>query len=309
MTEKSRQRKAEAVLVLVTLFWGTTFPIVKQTIQTIAVHRLLTLRFSIASAGLWILALSRPNLRAEAKRLLRQGTVLRAGAILGFVLFISYDFQTYGLITTTASKSAFITGSNVLWTPILTFFFLHKRHTLRTLLLVGAGWSGLLLLVMGSGLGEMMGGGPVLGDGLTVVCAVAIAAHLILTKRFSHLYPTTLLTAIQLSVVTLLSVAGVAVVEAGESWAYPIGAYASVLFLAIFPTAFAFWAQTRMQRYTTEERTAIVFLFEPVFGAVMAYFYLGEIMSVVQWLGAGVILASVVAMETNFFVRAGANET
>jgi drug/metabolite transporter (DMT)-like permease len=83
------------LLVLVTVIWGSTFAVIKETIQTVPVPILLAVRFSFAALFLlWV--------KPERKTLI-------PGLILGLLSFAGYATQTIGMLTTTASKAAFIT--------------------------------------------------------------------------------------------------------------------------------------------------------------------------------------------------------
>ena len=290
-------------MIAVTLVWGATFVVVKETIREIPVYWFLFLRFALAAFLLWGFALKPAKIRTEPAPSERRGSVWLSGALLGLLLFLLYAFQTVGLLTTTASKSAFITGTTVLWTPLLTAFFLGRKVKQATILAAVMGLIGLLLLVLGGGWGGPSGQGPVIGDALTLVCAWMAAAHLIVTKRVSHRFATSRLTAIQLTTVAILSL--IASFLAGETrgWNYAVSSYLAIVFLAILATSFAFWAQTRMQRFTTEERTAIIFLFEPVFAALTAYLILKERLALPQWVGAGLIFLVVLALESKFLSR------
>lgn len=189
---------------------------------------------------------------------------------MGGALFLSYVFQTFGLQTTTASKSAFITGTNVLWVPMLLLLLPGRTLERRAILSASLGFVGLFFLVLDNGFSTLSEGGFVVGDGLTLVCALLVAVHIILTKRYSHRFPTAPLTAIQLTVVAVFSLICSILWGEERAWALGRSVYLEIVFLAVFPTAFNFWAMTRMQRYTTVQRAAVIYLFEPVFGAATA---------------------------------------
>jgi drug/metabolite transporter (DMT)-like permease len=167
----------------------------------------------------------------------------------------------------------------------------------RALLAGGAGVVGLLLLVMNHGWATFWGEGIVVGDVLTLFCAFAVAVHLLLTKRHSHRYDTTVLTAVQISMVALLSLSCSVIWRESRSFAYPLKTYTAIVFLTLAATAFNFWVLTRAQRYTTAQRTAVIFLFEPLFAAATAWLMLSERFAVHQWCGAALILGAMFILE------------
>ena len=128
-------------LVVVTLIWGTTFVVVKDTLDVMPASLLLAIRFSIA------FILFAPWIKPERH-------TLKPAFILGILLFIGYGCQTIGLVFTSASKAAFITGFSVILTPLLSTLFwrnsiANKVYLAAMVALIGLG---LLSLTGASGL-------------------------------------------------------------------------------------------------------------------------------------------------------------
>lgn len=307
-------RVAIGTLLLVTFFWGWTFVVVKEAVERVPVYWFLFLRFGVAAALLAAMAVVETLLARRAARAgLASGGLphprgsgivseLGAGAILGLFLFGGYAAQTIGLEEISATKSAFLTGTLALWTPFLTFATLRRRPEAATLFATPTGLVGLYLLMHAPG--ETWSRSISRGDVATLFCAFMFAAHIAATKRLTHRHSAVRLAAGQVATVAALS--GI------FSWAgaeprparIPEDVVGAILFCALFATVFAFWAQTRMQRHATEEETALLFLFEPVFAALTAFAVRGERMTAVQWVGAGLILAATLLPEIVAFGRA-----
>ena len=124
---------------------------------------------------------------------------LLPGSILGLLLFGGYVFQTWGLIYTTPSKSAFLTGFSVILVPVIMMFSGFRMGPAT----LGGGVLGLLgiyLLVAPSGMAAVNR-----GDMLTLAGALSFAIHIVLvghyTKKFSFLH----LVPVQILAVGLLS--------------------------------------------------------------------------------------------------------
>src|ERR1035438_1444554 len=90
--------------------WGTTFVLVKDALTDAT-----PLAFNLARMTLAFLVLAVAYRRhwREVSR-----SQLIAGAVVGFFLAAGYQFQTAGLVKTTPSKSAFITGLVVVLVPL-----------------------------------------------------------------------------------------------------------------------------------------------------------------------------------------------
>lgn len=273
------------------MFWGTTFVIVKETIRTVPVHWFHTLRFTLGAAALWLplfLSARRSQIRPDA---------LVAGALLGVGLFCIFAFQTFGLLTTTASKSAFITATSALMVPVVTVVALRKPMDRRAALAGVIGLCGLYLLLLdGSGTAFLLDN-MVIGDAYTLVCAVCVSIHLLLTKHFSPRHDTLVLTATQLTVVAALSLVSSFAWGEPHRVDYGVNTYAAIVFLGLVTTAFNMWVLTHVQRYTTPQRTAVIFLIEPVFAAATAWVVLRERLGWMQWSGALLILGGMVLLE------------
>jgi len=111
--------KADLMLMGIALIWGSTFIIVKQTIENIPPVTFNTIRFTVASLFFLITFLYRPK-KINKKTLFD-------GVVLGLVLFLTFTFQTIGLKFVTASETGFITGLYLIFVPILSVVFLKRR--------------------------------------------------------------------------------------------------------------------------------------------------------------------------------------
>ena len=154
----SQRAKAELLLVTVTMVWGCTFVVVKEALSLASPLPFLAVRFTLAGL-LLALVLGRGRMNLES---------LIAGAIVGLFLFAGYAFQTWGLVYTTPSKSAFITGFGVVLVPFLQLFY---GFHLRAATVLGAllGFAGIYFLVLPSGLDSVNR-----GDVLTLFGAVSL---------------------------------------------------------------------------------------------------------------------------------------
>jgi drug/metabolite transporter (DMT)-like permease len=70
---------------------------------------------------------------------------------------------------------------------------------------------------------------------------------------------------------------------------------------SVLATAFAFWALTWAQKYTTAARTALILSLEPVFAWLASYIAAGEVLNGRSFAGAALILAGIVFAELKPF--------
>ena len=276
----STRTKAEAFLVVVTAIWGCTFVVVKGALADASPLPFLAMRFMLA--GLLLLAILG---RGQVDR----GALL-PGSILGLFLFGGYLFQTWGLIYTTPSKSAFLTGFSVILVPVIMMF---SGFRMGSATLVGGvlGLFGIYLLVAPSGMAAVNR-----GDMLTLAGALSFAVHIVLvghyTKKFSFLH----LVPVQILVVGLLSLVALPFVP--DQTLHLTGRLVvAILVTAVLATGVAFSVQNWAQQYTPAAHTALIFALEPVFAALSSWLVIGEHLGGKVLLGSGLILAGMVISE------------
>ncbi len=209
---------------------------------------------------------------------------------MGLFLFGGYLFQTWGLVYTTPSKSAFLTGFSVILVPLI-MMALGQKLGPATLLGAVLGLGGIYLLVAPSGMG-----GVNRGDIFTLVGATSFAVHIVLvgryTKRFSFLH----LVPVQILVVGLLASVALVIVPA-QKLHFTARLVVAILVTALLATGVAFSVQNWAQQYTPPAHTALIFALEPVFAAISSWLVVGEHFQGRTLVGAGLILAGMVFSE------------
>ncbi|MGO9482029.1 MAG: DMT family transporter [Candidatus Kryptoniota bacterium] len=278
----SRSRKAELILLSITLIWGGTFAVVKFALASSSPLTFLAIRFGIAS-------LIFPLIYRKKYFSMDKSTLID-GVSLGVLLMIGFAFQTIGLKYTTSSKSAFITGLLVAFTPIAQAI-IEKKLPSR------GNWIGVGLVAIGLFLLTSPGGQSFnIGDLLTFFCAISYAIYIVYLDIFSKKHDVSKLTLLQLSVTSLLSVSVAPFLETMEVH-FTSGLIWALLYTSIFATVFATYLQTKYQRDTTPVRAAIIFSMEPVLANVIAFFAFGEFLGYIGAIGGALIIAGLLTSE------------
>lgn len=70
-----------------------------------------------------------------------------------------------------------------------------------------------------------------------------------------------------------------------------------IILLSIFCTAFGYIAQTYAQKYVSASHTGLILSLEPVFSAIFAFIFLGETLSIRGYIGAVMLLLSIIWVE------------
>ena len=268
--------------MLVTLIWGATFVTVKNAILDMPPFRFIAIRFAIACIFLILIYPGK-------LKLLNKQTLL-AGTLIGLFLFGGYSLQTLGLKYTSASNAGFITGLSVVMVPLfLTIYTKHLPGLFASLGVISA-TLGLALLSLGPNLSLNT------GDLLVLGCAGCFAFHIISVGKFAPTLDATSLAIIQIGVVAVASLLVSLTVET-QATVYTKDVWLGLLITAIPATSLAFLLQTKMQKFTTSTRTAIIFSSEPVFSAIFAYLLAGEMLTCQGMFGAGLVLLGMLISE------------
>jgi drug/metabolite transporter (DMT)-like permease len=212
----------------------------------------------------------------------------RAGVGMGVFLTAGYIFQTMGLQRTTASHAGFITGMFVILTPLFGAVLLRQRAGTIAWIAAMVSLVGLFLL---SGLqGQVRS-----GDVLVFFCACAFSLHFLSTDRAIKTYAIGPLLAIQLGLCGLSTLV-VAALNGELQVPRESNVWGALIVTSLFASALAFFVQTYAQKKTPPERTALILASEPAFAGLFAYLLNGETLSPSAWVGAGLILAAIVAV-------------
>ena len=293
-------RRAVLTIAMAATIWGLGFPMTHCALSGgLSVGALMSLRFLIAGVLMALIV------RAKGIPIRRRGVV--DGIWLGIVLAVLFWFQTDGMRFTTTAKAGFITGLYVLFTPLVAVA-VGQRVRLTSLFGAVIATYGLYLLV------HLPGGwwsGWNRGDIEILVCAFLCGVHMVMMGAFTRRSDSWLLAGSQVIACGLVSLAltpliplggeSYNVVQALSSWATLV----SVLYLAVFSTVIAFWAQASAQTRLGPTESAILFSLEPVTAAILSVLWLKEPMSPTQALGGAlIVLAMIVAEALPYMFRA-----
>jgi drug/metabolite transporter (DMT)-like permease len=295
---ESRASHLFAVLSMasIALIWAGGFPATKYCLQAgLSVGALLSIRFAIGTVGLgFMLILLKVRFRRQD---------VMDGLWLGLVLAVLFWLQTDGLRFTTTSKSGFITGLYVIFTPMVALLIgdrLRPSHGLGALVAV----VGLTLLVREPG---MAWGGWNRGDSQTLVASVLCGFHIVMTSHFSRRSSGWVLAFMQVAVTGAVSLAITLALPAPHGFQGAgvalgqVGTWVSLAFMGVLATSLAFYVQSTMQARLGATESGILMSMEPVYTALIAVsgFVPGirEHLSPTQALGGVFILAATLLAE------------
>jgi len=246
------------LLLAVAVVWGSTFAIMKDSLDRIDVYSFLSWRFLMAAV---IMAVLRP----QSFKHLSPSFLLR-GVSAGLLLGMGYIFQTFGLTLTTVAKTGFITGLYAIFVPLIAApFFKHHISKIQ--------WFAVALATIGMAVLSLHGLSIGRGEFLVTLSALFFAFHIIGLSRWSPGRDPYALTMVQMATVGLLTMAFSA--KNGLEAPHDRGVWAVVIYTAIVASAFAFivqtWAQSFMSAISVGVAMTMEYIFAAIFGVLLVH--------------------------------------
>lgn len=287
MNEKIMRKLAKPMLFLAAFIWGSSFFIMKDALDELPVQYLLAIRFTVGAILLGLVCWKKWKTFTP--------DYLWRGAIIGAMLYTAYSVQTYGLTLTTPSKNAFLTAVYCVLVPFLYWIFGQVKpdrfHVLAA-----------VLCVTGVGLVSLTGDLSVNpGDGLTLVCAVFYAMHIVSVAKVSPGKDIYLLTVFQFAFAAVYAWIGGALTET-----FPAQALAKpevllpLAYLAVMATTVALLFQNVGQVWSDPASASVILSLESVFGVLCSVLFAGDEVNGRMLAGFALIFVAVVCSETKF---------
>ena len=279
------------------MLWSVTFVIIKESLNSVSPVVFVSLRFSFAA-----LILS-PFIIKAFKKIDKE--LLMTGLFLSIFFFAGFATQTIGLKYTTATKSGFITGTFILFTPLFQYLIekkLPKKENIYGIILIITG----LLFLSSKGntffnIFTELGGGFNIGDFFTLLSAISFALYLVyldvVTKKFNYMplvYMQILFTAvIGMMCAIFLSLIGFEQIKL----TFNSQIFFALVYTSIFATIITTFLQTKYQKTVTPTKAGIIFSFEPPLAAIFAFFILSERISSFGYIGCALIFTGLLVTE------------
>ena len=286
-------RFASPLLILATIIWGSSFVVMKNSVTVLPTYWLLAIRFTFAALVLAVVFIKRWKVLDKQ--------YLIGGTVMGFLLFLAYTFQTFGLEQTTSGKNAFFTAVYCVIVPFL-YWIIAKRRPDKFNILAA------FLCIAGIALVSITGENATafnMGDVLTLVGGFFFAAHIVAVAKYSEGRDIFILTTLQFASFALFSWIGVLITR-------PVltpGVFDSSLifglaYLVIFSSCGALLFQNIGQKYTAPSTAAVLLSLEAPFGVFFSILFAGERPTPLMFVGFALIFLAVVCSETKFsFLR------
>lgn len=281
--------RADALLLLSAIIWGTGFVAQKAGNETMGPVAFVGARFLLSAIMLLPLALY--EARSPKDVLSRRDVTL--ACIIGLTLFVGSWLQQAGLMTTTATNGGFLTALYVVLVPFVAWLLTRER--IRPFVLVAG-----VICISGAWLltdtGEARVWRP--GDAMLLVADIAWAFSIALSSMFLiRTHRPFFMSFVQYAITAVLGI-GAALIFETPTQAGIEAALPSILYAGLISGGVAFTLQFIALRHTPSAEAALILSLESVFAFVAGAILLNERLTPVAMAGCALILLGVVVAET-----------
>ena len=280
------QFRADLMLVVVTICWGTSCLLTKIALEDLQELTLNAIRSLLGFVLAFIVFYK--MLKIDKK-------TIKYSALISLNYFFVLALMTYGVRYTSVSKAGFLTCLAGVFVPLINLVAFKKIPEKKIVFCALTTMFGVYLLTMG---GTNLDTGVNIGDLLCVLCSMFFAVQIMLIGYCVKRIDAITLTVFQNGFVGVYYLITSFIFETPhmpttkESWI-------SVLLLCIFSTVIGMLFQNIAQKYTTDTHAGIIFTLEPVFAVISAYIVLGETLTRLGYTGAIILLACIVLLEVD----------
>jgi drug/metabolite transporter (DMT)-like permease len=279
---------ATLLLLLTTLLWGFAFVAQKSATHVMGPLTFAGLRYSLGTVLMLPFAVRETRRRA---RPLTRSEIVRL-TVLSLSFFLGVYLQQAGLMTTTVTNGGFLTSLYVLFVPLIALGWAKRLPHPVVWIAMPLALVGVFLL--NGGHLDRFNSGDVMVIGGAVCWAVQV---LLLGELAASTGLPIAITVACFAVTAVLSVAGSLALEA-PSLAQVGDAWIELLYSGVLSTAVAFTLQAIAQQFVPPANAAIVLSAESLFAALGGALILGERLPAIGYLGAALIFAAIVMVET-----------
>jgi len=276
--------------IFAVLAWGASFIATKVVLQDISPIAVVWLRFSMGVVILGITSAVRKQFSIPHKN--EWGYF----ALLGFLGITFHQWlQSNGLQTSEAGTTAWIVSTTPVFMALLGLFVLkEKLNWIKTLGIILA-FVGVILVISDGNIASIsIGTFGAPGDVLIMVSAVNWAVFSVLSRRGLKTHPASLM----MFYVMVFGWAFTSVLfftgsDLGEFSKLTPHGWFGVIFLGVFCSGLAYIAWYDALQALSSAQTGVFLYIEPLVAVIVAFFILGEAITVASLFGGGVIILGV----------------
>ena len=271
--------KYNIYMFIATIFFGMTYVLTKICLNYSTELHIISFRFLIAFV-ISLIFLQRKIFPIKIREILYS-------LVLSVLLFMVFITMTIGVKYTTATNASFLISLSVIFIPFFSWVFNKEKPKKSIFIVLIIALIGIMLLTLDKNL-ELH-----IGDILCLICSLLFSFHVLITERIVKNNNPVALSVLQFAWVSLFSFL---IQYPIENFVIPKNKifWLSMVLLGVFCTAFGYIVQTIAQKNLSSTVVGFILSLEPVFSGIFGYFFLNEYLSFQQYIGAFLLLISVI---------------
>ncbi|MCJ2563034.1 MAG: DMT family transporter [Candidatus Thermoplasmatota archaeon] len=280
------RKRYHLLIVASALMWGSSFPLIKVTLDYVNPYFLTAVRMLIAGAiGLvFVMAFSRTAIFKE-----------KTVWILAGFNALGYSLQHIGMQYTLASESALLINVNVIFVAILAAYILGEKMTSWKALALALGVGGILILTSKGDL-SFFASEELLGQSILIASGFSWAVFIVLMKR--------LLDTHEIVDVSMAVVAETALILSPLVVFYPstgiaLEGWAGIIYLGVVCTTLALFVYLVGPRRVGATTSSILLSAEVLFAIILSILFLEEQITAPLLLGGLLVLLAIILASWN----------
>lgn len=266
------------VVFLCTFIGASTIVVGEPLLTVVPPFLLLAVRFLLASL---LLLIFKSNYILPIR-----GPAIKSGIITGFGFGLGCALLYIALPHLRSGKIAFLISLETVLVPFICYTFLRQKITYSEKVSLLPALVGLWLIT-----GDKDSSFSI-WELLAVLSAVSYSIYTISLSKFSTNGGVIQRTWVTFTFIGIFSWITSIIFESYSHIIFSQNIIFGILYLTIIGSLLRFLLQSWGQKYVSASFAALTFTAEPVFTIILSYFFLGERLSLTQYIGAGFILAA-----------------
>ena len=296
------------LLLIASLIWGSAFVAQTSAADSIGTFTFNASRSVLAAIFLSIVLTGRKIISKPVQNADKASVSLSVlgGSICGAVLFLAMLLQQSGIAAyppeaAASGRAGFLTATYVVMIPCVQRIT-GKKLPLPVIIAVFGCITGMYLLCMSGGFG-----GIYLGDLLELLCAAGFTAHILTIDHFGKI-DGIVLSFIQFCTCGILSAIGMLIFEHPDINTI-LAAWLPIAYAGILSSGVAYTLQIIGQKTAEPSVASIIMSLESVFAALFGWLILGEMLSIREFIGCGLVFISVICAQIPDLVKSKEKNT
>lgn len=285
--------RADLLLALAGLIWGFGFVAQKDAAAHIGPFTFVASRFLISVLFTLPFALREGGLRRFKSTFKPRDKRKLAALCASFIAAVT--LQQIGIVETTVTNAAFITGIYIVLVPFAAWFLYRERLSFFAVIASVVSLIGVMLLTAADPRHVMSDFNR--GDIMILLCAVCFSLQVTMLGHIVGALKIPLtLSLLQYTAITIVTIILALIFETIDAHAI-LAAWWPILFSGIAAGGIAYTLQAVAQQHTPAADAAIIMSSETLFGAIGGIWLLHETLNLQGYLGCAAILAAILLVE------------